>query len=254
MLQYIIKSYISVCITSRAARLRGWTSRGMYWTRLELLLPQNTFKDIAQCLIRTETTMSATNENEAPVAATKLTGRVKWFNNKTGFGFITALTDSEGIKEGSDVFVHHSAIKVAQEQYRYLVQGEYIEFVLSKLTAAGAAESKHEFQAADVSGVKGGKLICETRWEAKGSGSGAGAGAGANGGSRFNRSAEDTSNGWTEVGAPRKSSFVPRQGSSEWRRGDSSGRGRGRGGARGASDAGSTATATATVDPASSSE
>jgi cold shock CspA family protein len=172
--------------------------------------------------------MSATDDNndKAPVATTtKLTGRVKWFNNKTGFGFITALTDSEGVKEGSDVFVHHSAIKVSQEQYRYLVQGEYVEFVLSKLAADGtdASASKHEFQAVDVSGVKGGKLICETRWESKASGSGSGPGA-----SRFNRTDEASGSGsgpgsgagsseWTTVGAPRKSPFVPRQGAGEWR-------------------------------------
>lgn len=182
--------------------------------------------------------MSATNENEAPVAATKLTGRVKWFNNKTGFGFISALGDSEGIKEGSDVFVHHSAIKVAQEQYRYLVQGEYVEFVLSKLTASDASDataSKHEFQAADVSGVKGGKLICETRWESRG-------GPDSGGATRFKKT--DDSTEWTTVVAPRKSSFVPRQGSSEWRREDSSGRGRGRGYSRGGASTG----------PASSSE
>jgi cold shock CspA family protein len=161
---------------------------------------------------------------------------VKWFNNKTGFGFITALSDSEGVKEGSDVFVHHSAIKVAQEQYRYLSQGEYLEFVLSKIVNANAdaSSSKHEFQAVDVSGIKGGKLICETRWEAKASGAGF---SGSSGASRFNRSNEASVSGsgsseWTTVGGPRKlSSFVPRQGSSEWRssRGDSSGRGRGRG-------------------------
>lgn len=192
--------------------------------------------------------MSATddntnNKNDTPVS--RLTGRVKWFNNKTGFGFITALTEIDGVKKDSDVFVHHSAIKVAQEQYRYLVQGEYIEFVLSRLTASGASESKHEFQAVDVSGVKGGKLICETRWDAKASGSGAGSGAGFSS-SRFNRSNESGSGSgsasdWTTVG-PRKSSFVPRQDAGEWRRGESSGI-RGRGG-RGRSDA----------EPASSSE
>jgi cold shock CspA family protein len=186
--------------------------------------------------------MSATDNNNN---SARLTGRVKWFNNKTGFGFITALTDSEGVKEGSDVFVHHSAIKVAQEQYRYLVQGEYIDFVLSKLTAAGAdaGASKHEYQAVDVSGVKGGKLICETRWESRASGATSGA-------SRFKRSDEGAASssgagagasssgagaeggGWTKVSNSRKSSssFVPRQGASEWRRGESSGRGRGRGG------------------------
>jgi cold shock CspA family protein len=153
---------------------------------------------------------------------------VKWFNNKTGFGFITALTDSEGVKEGSDVFVHHSAVKVSQEQYRYLVQGEYVEFVLSKLKAADAAASKHEFQAVDVSGVKGGKLICETRWESRAS-----AGFSAPGHTARFKRADDAE--WTTVGA-QKSAFVPRQGA-EWRRGESGGgRGRGgRGGGRGAS-------------------
>jgi cold shock CspA family protein len=186
--------------------------------------------------VQNGTTMSATDNNnnnngEAPVSVPRLTGRVKWFNNKTGFGFITALTDSEGVKEGSDVFVHHSAVKVSQEQYRYLVQGEYVEFVLSKLkasdAAADAAASKHEFQAVDVSGVKGGKLICETRWESRAS-----AGFSAPGHTRFKR-ADDGAGEWTTVGS-QKSSFVPRQGTGEWRRGESSGvRGRGGRGGRG---------------------
>jgi cold shock CspA family protein len=90
--------------------------------------------------------INCSSSNDPTVDSTRLTGRVKWFNNKTGFGFITALGDSEGVKNGSDVFVHHSTIKVAQEQYRYLVQGEYVEFVLSKTSES----SKHEFQAVDV--------------------------------------------------------------------------------------------------------
>jgi cold shock CspA family protein len=166
--------------------------------------------------------MSATDDSSSdkPVVSTRLTGRVKWFNNKTGFGFITALVDSEGVKEGSDVFVHHSTIKVAQEQYRYLVQGEYVEFVLSKT----ADSSKHEFQAADVSGVKGGKLICETRWESRSSGGGASGSE-----SRFKRSAVDGE--WTTVESRKTSAFAPRQSGSEWRRGEKSSatRGRGRG-------------------------
>ena len=160
------------------------------------------------------------NSNDATVESTRLTGRVKWFNNKTGFGFITALGDSDGVKDGIDVFVHHSTIKVAQEQYRYLVQGEYVEFVLSKT----ADSSKHEFQAADVSGVKGGKLICETRWESRASGAGTGAGVEP----RFNRSTDGGSEWKT---ARSTSAFAPRQSGSDWRRGDSSmsrsGRGRG---------------------------
>lgn len=84
-------------------------------------------------------------------------GRVKWFNNKAGYGFITV---TDGHKAGSDIFVHHSAIKVVSEQYKYLVQGEYVEFLLMETTS-----DKHECQAGEVSGVKGGKLMCETRRE-----------------------------------------------------------------------------------------
>ena len=89
----------------------------------------------------------------------KFTGRVKWFNNKAGYGFITV---TDGPKSGSDVFVHHSSIKVDSEQYKYLVQGEYIEFALSTV-----ASDKHEVQASEVCGIKGGKLMCETRNETR---------------------------------------------------------------------------------------
>ena len=84
-------------------------------------------------------------------------GRVKWFNNKAGYGFITVTS---GPKTDSDIFVHHKAINVSVEQYRYLVQGEYIEFSLEQLK-----DSAHEFQAVNVSGINGGKLMCETRRE-----------------------------------------------------------------------------------------
>ena len=87
--------------------------------------------------------------------AIRILGRVKWFNNKAGYGFIT-VTDGE--RAGSDIFVHHSGIKVANEQYRYLVQGEYVQFSLDH--TPGAA---HEFQASSISGINGGMLMCETR-------------------------------------------------------------------------------------------
>lgn len=85
----------------------------------------------------------------------RVLGRVKWFNNRAGYGFITV---TDGPRSGSDIFVHHSSVKVVSEQYRYLVQGEYVEFEL--LSTPGG---QHEFQAGDVSGVRGGKLMCETR-------------------------------------------------------------------------------------------
>jgi CspA family cold shock protein len=89
----------------------------------------------------------------------RLIGRVKWFNNKAGYGFVT-ITD--GDKSGSDIFVHHSSINVSNQQYKYLVQGEYIEFNLINVE-----NSTHECQAANVSGIKSGKLMCETRHEFK---------------------------------------------------------------------------------------
>lgn len=101
--------------------------------------------------------MSSNKDDVTP--SEHLIGRVKWFNNKAGYGFIT-VTDGE--RSGTDIFVHHSSINVENQQYKYLVQGEYVEFSLSK-TTSGA----HEWQAASVIGIKGGKLMCETRREFK---------------------------------------------------------------------------------------
>lgn len=50
----------------------------------------------------------------------RTTGRVKWFNDSKGFGFITR---EDGEK---DVFVHHSAIK--GEGYKSLSEGDRVEF------------------------------------------------------------------------------------------------------------------------------
>ena len=95
-----------------------------------------------------------------PAVSERFTGRVKWFNNKAGYGFITV---TDGSKSGSDVFVHHSSIRVYSEQYKYLVQGEYIEFCLSDTGGVGV----HKYQAGDVSGINGGSLMCETRYESR---------------------------------------------------------------------------------------
>jgi CspA family cold shock protein len=83
------------------------------------------------------------------------TGCVKWFNNKAGYGFVTL---KGGDHDGKDVFVHYSAIKVVNDQFRYLVQGEYIEFDLTK-----DASNKHDFIVSNVSGIKGGNLMCEVQ-------------------------------------------------------------------------------------------
>jgi CspA family cold shock protein len=103
--------------------------------------------------------MSSNKEVVTLNACEQLTGRVKWFNNKAGYGFITV---TDGVQSGSDIFVHHSTIQVENQQYKYLVQGEYVDFGIAK-TSSG----EHEWQAIDVHGIKGGKLMCETRHEFK---------------------------------------------------------------------------------------
>ena len=48
-------------------------------------------------------------------------GRVKWFNNEKGYGFIEN-------PDNEDIFVHYSAINGAG--YKTLMEGQYVEFTL----------------------------------------------------------------------------------------------------------------------------
>lgn len=54
-------------------------------------------------------------------------GRVKWFNNDKGYGFID-------YPDGEDIFVHYSAIR--QDGYKTLSEGQIVEFDLIE-TAKG---------------------------------------------------------------------------------------------------------------------
>lgn len=50
-------------------------------------------------------------------------GKVKWFSNQKGYGFIT-------LDSGNDVFVHHSAIQ--SDGYRTLQEGQTVELEVEK--------------------------------------------------------------------------------------------------------------------------
>ncbi|MBF0330896.1 MAG: cold-shock protein [Candidatus Omnitrophica bacterium] len=50
-------------------------------------------------------------------------GKVKWFDDKKGFGFITP-------ESGKDVFVHHSEIQ--GQGHRTLTDGQAVEFEIAQ--------------------------------------------------------------------------------------------------------------------------
>jgi CspA family cold shock protein len=53
----------------------------------------------------------------------KETGKVKWFNNAKGYGFIERAA-------GGDVFVHHTAIQMSG--FRTLAEGEEVSFSVTR--------------------------------------------------------------------------------------------------------------------------
>ena len=84
--------------------------------------------------------------------SSRLTGMVKWFNNKAGYGFITVCG------EDRDIFVHYSNVKLENSPYTYLTQGEYVEFDLAETD-----NEQHKHQAVNITGIRGGPIMCETR-------------------------------------------------------------------------------------------
>lgn len=85
----------------------------------------------------------------------RLIGRVKWFNSKSGFGFITVC---DGSHKDKDIFAHFTALRGDSNIHKHLVMGEYVEFMLSK-----SESEQHEFIATDISGIHGGLMMCDTQ-------------------------------------------------------------------------------------------
>ena len=83
------------------------------------------------------------------------TGRIKWFNNKKGFGFLSNCVTNE------DVFIHHTGIELSEESlnsevniFKTVIEGEYVSY--EKHT-----DSSGRSVAKKVSGIMGGPLLCE---------------------------------------------------------------------------------------------
>ncbi len=62
----------------------------------------------------------------------RTTGKIKWFDNSKGYGFI-------GLDDGADVFVHFSAIQ--GEGYKSLEEGDLVEFEVTQGQKGPQAEN-----------------------------------------------------------------------------------------------------------------
>lgn len=61
-------------------------------------------------------------------------GKVKWFDSKKGYGFITP-------ENGKDVFCHYSAIVADAGEYRELCEGDNVNFEVVQSPKGEAASN-----------------------------------------------------------------------------------------------------------------
>jgi cold shock CspA family protein len=94
----------------------------------------------------------------------KFIGLTKWFNEKSGFGFISYPYGLVGVENGTkDIFVHYSNINpINKESYKALHMGEYVEFKISNIGEI-SDDKEIRTQAVNVTGVGGGMLMNEYR-------------------------------------------------------------------------------------------
>jgi cold shock protein len=89
--------------------------------------PENFTKDL---VLKPGLLFSGTRKREQRM---RNTGKVKWFNDSKGFGFITPEDGSK------DCFVHHSAIQGAG--FKSLSEGDRVEFDVTQGNKGPAAEN-----------------------------------------------------------------------------------------------------------------
>lgn len=166
----------------------------------EQSVEQTTEQTTEQTVVEQSTEQQSPVEQSAPQAHT---GRVKWFNNTRGYGFLT-YKDENGVD--LDVFVHFSSIRSqVEDSFKTLTQGEYVSFDLAD------SNKQDKLLAVNVTGVNGGPLLSDQR--------------------ALNRERRTEYNTGREDGQGQREDR-PRQ----FRGGRGGGRGRGRGGFRGPRD------------------
>ena len=63
-----------------------------------------------------------------------MTGKVKWFDSKKGYGFITG-------EDGNEIFVHFSGI--VKEGFKVLDEGQHVEYEVGDGTKGPQAVNVH---------------------------------------------------------------------------------------------------------------
>lgn len=85
------------------------------------------------------------------MSETRMNGRVKWFDSKKGYGFVSTTEESN-----EDLFVHFSNIQTSDESvYKKLFPGEYISFEKNH------DKDNNRNQCVDVRGIDMGPLMTE---------------------------------------------------------------------------------------------
>jgi cold shock CspA family protein len=108
-------------------------TNGFYETPSRSVSPPDTVQPSPLSSASASSTVSAGNTEKSSRESSRLTGTVKWFNAKNGYGFITR-NDT-----GEDVFVHFTGIarKNPRHAMKSLGDGEVVEFNIMGTNVTG---------------------------------------------------------------------------------------------------------------------